>query len=184
MGTRILILGCVISLAGCRMYGSDDSADLIQARILASAQRLSADLAEAEGDLDALGRAAQEHAGLQPLVERYAATIAHHRNLSSEHARIASSLPQENNVLFSWVGPDRYRIVHAAYGGMIADRQILQDRYMSVLHDLEAALTGENAPVARERARYDVAPPLYARLAASTPQLDQILASVPSAVER
>ncbi len=180
----IPVIVCMVGLAGCRMYGAGDSADLVQARLQASEQRLGAELAERQDDTEALARAAELHPTLVPLAERFAAVVSEHGRLAAEHAELVASLPQQNNLLFAWVGPDRYRALHNAYGAVTADRQLLSDKYQDVLLDLEEALGDLTVPRSATLARYGVAPPFYARLSSTAPSLEKVLAIVAPAPEQ
>ncbi len=184
MRSVIPVIVCLVGLAGCRMYGASDSADLVQARLQASAQRLASELAERQDDTEAIARAAELHPTLAPLAERFAAVVSEHGRLAAQHAELVASLPQENNLLFAWVGPDRYRALHNAYGAVTADRQVLGDKYQDVLLDLEEALGDLTAPRAATLARYGVAPPFYARLISTAPSLEKVLAMVAPAAEQ
>lgn len=178
------VLVGLVGLAGCRMYGGGESADLLQARLQASVERLAAELADRQDDSEALARAASRHAVLSPLAERFAAVVAGHGQLVAEYEERVQTLPQSSNPLYAWVGPDRYRALHNAYGAVVADHGLLRDRYEDVLLDLEMAAGSLRASRAPGLARYGVAPPFYARLSSSGPSLEQVLTTVPPAAEQ
>lgn len=178
------VLVCMVGLAGCRMYGAADSAELVQARLQASVQRLAAELADRQDDSEALARAAEQHADLARLAERFASVVAGHGRLVAEYEGLVETLPKSNNLLFAWVGPDRYRALHNAYGAVLAERQLLGDKYEDVLLDLEMAVGSLRASRAPGLARYGVAPPFYVRLSLPAPSLEQVLAMVLPAAEQ
>ena len=179
-----LVLVCVVGLAGCRMYGTADSTELVQQRLQALVLRLAAEQADKQDASESLARAAEQHAALVPLAERFAALVAAHGRLVAEYEQRVEALPKGDNPLSAWVGPDAYRALHNAYGAVVADRQLLEDKYEDVLLDLEMAVGSPPASRAPGLARYGVAPAFYARLIPGAPSLEQVLAMVPPASER
>ena len=160
------VLLFVFVAAGCRTYGGYGSTEEMLEKIQQATQRFAEDYERAQGERDALRRAASKDASLAALAERFAAIVEHQgaaveaqRALAAEAAEHAGS-----NILFAWVGPDSYRKLHRTYGAIITDQQIVQDRYGEVLRDVKQAMGASSVLSVEEQGRYQVAPHFYKRL--------------------
>ena len=169
----VLIL---VVLAGCRMYGAGDGADAIEKKIGEAAEQSLTDYDRARADRDALLRAAEEDASLQALAEQYARIVELHFEVVERHLVAAKDAEGTDNLVFRWVGPDRYRRLHREYGGLITARQIVEDRYRELTEELQnlVALPSQSA----EDLRLQTAPHFYRR-AGVQPSISDILAARP-----
>ena len=160
------VLLLVVVASGCRTYGGYGSSEDMLEKIQQATQRFAEDYERAQGERDALQRAAGGDASLAPLAEQFAAVV------ESQGAAVAAqqALAQEaadrtgSNILFAWVGPDDYRWLHRAYGALISDQQIIQDRYGEVLRALKETVGMTAASTMEEEGRYQVTPHFYKRI--------------------
>ena len=149
--------------AGCRTYGGYGSAEDTLAKIQEATQRFAEDYQRAQGERDALQRAAAADPALAEVAERFAAVVEQQGAMVEEHRRTAEEASAGGNILFAWVGPDAYRRLHRTYGALISDQQIIQDRYAEVLGALEEAVGTATMMKTPEEGRYQVAPHFYNR---------------------
>ncbi len=170
-------------MAGCRSYGGYNSTVELHGKIQEATVNFAADYGRAQGEREALQRAAAADPALAPLAERFAAVVEQQGALVEEHEALAAEASASNNILFAWVGSDAYRRLHRTYGALISDQQIVQDRYVEVLRDLRQAVGAPPAPAAEEEGRYQIAPHFYKRIeyALSQSTVADILAQAVSA---
>ena len=150
--------------AGCRTYGGYDSAEKTLDEIREATERFAEDYERAQGERDALQRAAGNNPALGALAERFAAVVEHQGMVVEEHRTLAEEASAGGNILFAWVGPDSYRKLHRTYGAIISDQQVVHDRYAEVLRELQQAVGGEAPAMVREEGRYQVTPQFYKRI--------------------
>ena len=136
-----------------------------------------------QGERDALQRAARPRRQSAPLTEPTPPLTAQQGAIVEMQQAVAAEVDAGNNILFAWVGPDSYRELHRAYGALISDQQIVQDRYAEVLRDLQQAVGAAPAPTVQEEGRYQIAPHFYNRIeyALSQGTVADILAQAGSA---
>ena len=161
IGAMLLI---AFGVAGCRTYGGYGSSEDMLGKIQQATQRFAEDYERAQGERDALQRAAGDLPALAALAERFAAVVERQGALVEEHRTVAEQASAGGNILFAWVGPDTYRRLHRTYGALISDQQIVQDRYAEVLRDLQQAVGGAPTRTVQEEGRYQVAPHFYNRI--------------------
>ena len=120
------LIGAMLLLAfvltGCRTYGGYNSTVELHGMIQEVTVNFAADYGRAEGERDALRRAAAEDPALAPLAERFAAVVEQHGAVVEEHRALAEAASTSNNILFAWVGPDAYRSLHARSSIRLASR--------------------------------------------------------------
>lgn len=184
--TRLLgaMLLLMLVAAGCRTYGGYGSAEETLAKIQEATQRFAEDHERAQGERDALQRAATANPALAALAARFAAVVERQGALVEQHRVWAEEASAGGNILFAWVGPDAYRQLHRTYGALITDQQIVQDRYAEVLRGLQQAVGGTPARRVQEEGRYQIAPQFYDRIEYALDQrsVADILAQARSAV--
>ena len=155
------------------MYGSGDTSDILQRKIEGILQGMQADIVAAERDHAALEEASQGNAELLPLAQKQAALVEHHKQQVAASTEAAAGLPASGNVLFSWVGPDRYRAVHETLGGLVMDRDQVERAYRDLRRELASALGMRSD--SDVRMHYSVVPPFYARHGAPMTTIEQLL---------
>ena len=164
--TRLIgaMLLLTFAVGGCRTYGGYGSTEDMLGKIQQATQRFAEDYERAQGERDALQRAASDDPALVALAERFAAVVERQGALVEEHRALAEEASAGGNILFAWVGPDTYRQLHRTYGALITDQQIVQDRYGEVLRDLQQAVGAASALTVQEEGRYQIAPHFYNRI--------------------
>ena len=158
----VLLLALMTS--GCRTYGGYGSSEAMLGKIQQATQRFADEYQRAQGERDALQRAAGSNPALATVAERFAGVVEHQGMVVEEHQALAANASDGGNILFAWVGPDSYRTLHNTYGALLSDQQIVRDRYAEVLLDLQQAVSGTAAMMVPEEGRYQVAPHFYKRI--------------------
>ncbi len=184
MKARLLVV-LLVALGGCRMYGSQQSVASLEDAIRQEAVVWTAIRDGVKVEADALlGHAADDEV-LAPLAEHLQRLADDYEVMATKMVSDAESASEgggllRSNPLAAWVGPDRYRSLHRVYGAMVAQRQVLADRYEVLRSELQAHVMGTGAMGLQEVARYQVAPPFYRRLeyAAQRQEMNDLLAII------
>ena len=157
------------AMAGCRGYGGEMSREGLVEAIQQEASSLSLMRDEVRNGATTLASLSEMDAGLSPFSERLTALADQYDALVETHAASAAEAQTSGGVLrenplISWLGNDRYRELHRAYGAMIADRSVLSDRLALLGSDLREHTSGSTPPVPGEISRYQIVPQFYRKL--------------------
>ena len=161
------------------MYGDADTKAALEAQVAANAEQIMRESAVVQEDARKLDAAAELDEALASFSARSRAIAEAHAALTLRHSALVEALGSDpglmDNPLFAWVGTDRYRQLHRAFGAMTTERQALMDRRSMLARDLGEHVGIVIAVSKREVGRYQIVPQHYMR-SQTAPDLTDVLA--------
>ncbi|RMH63057.1 MAG: hypothetical protein D6685_08215 [Bacteroidetes bacterium] len=158
----LLLLFVIVS--GCRTYGGYGTEDATLAQIEQANEQFTAALSRAETEAQVLRAAVGRYPALAPVAAGYEETLARHRALIARHEALLEQAAATSG-LFAWIMQTRYRTISRIFGGLLAEQQVVYDRYLdayeSVARLVGAPVAWINAVTTSPRSRYYVVPPQY-----------------------
>jgi hypothetical protein len=157
--TGFLCLFLVSILAGCRSYGGHGSEQATRVELEIAVERFSARADRMRGDQRALADAAAENASLAVFAPRLARIIQAQEQTMARNLETVAALGASSN----------YRELHRAFGSILTEQQIVEDRYGRLLTEVQATVRSglSKSPTSR----YSLAPAFYARIEAELEHL-------------
>ena len=151
------------------MYGNDASTSALADALEQEASALTAVRDGVSVDAAAVEAVAAVHSSWAPYAASLADLAEDYNALAEEQGAVIAIFAERDgllydNIVMSWVGGDRYRDLHRAYGTMIAERRVLGERYERIRGDLQAHVTGQDAAALPESGRQQVVPAYFRKL--------------------
>ncbi len=164
----VALLGVV--LAGCRTYGEYGSTEETFEQILLANEAFAEGLQRARADLNLLEAVAAGDPVLQLAAEKYRTLLLNHEAILAENRELAAHFEEDDL--------DSYRDLHAAFGAILAEQDVIYGQY-AALREAIAELGDTPAPPDSlfnveprfTKVRYRYVPLYYQRVRNSTRQL-------------
>ena len=160
----LLLLIALLLVAGCRTYGAYDSTEKIALQIQEANQRFADQLERERADFVQLEAAARRNPALEPAALVYASAISLHEEMLERH-RAYEAEAREN------LGS--YRTQHRVYGAILAEQDVVYDRYAFALSLPARPDSLQEVPTGLVASRYHVVPPFYQRV--SVPSVRELV---------
>lgn len=159
----VAVCAGLLILAGCRTYGNDkyETGPKTYAALQQTVQQLEQELGRAKSDLRRLESAAETHAKLKPLAERYRSYVESHEAALKGHRDQAEQLSANS----------AYRTLHRSYGALVTDRRLLEKQYRRTVRAVWAAARDTTIPrrPAQDPSRYVIRPVNFPRVGGRGP---------------
>lgn len=134
----LFVLVALLVLSGCRTYGGYDTKAKNYEAIQDAVQSFEEELSRAQVDLQALEEAATsdtlEADTLQGLARRFQEHIDEHEALLETQRERVDRLDADT----------RYRTLQRAYGAMVKEQQIMEQKYQHVIQTVQATVHEED----------------------------------------
>lgn len=158
------LLGCMLALllvlSGCRTYGDYNNEALTFEQIREANRLFGEELERARSDLATLKQIETGNTMMQPGVEQFATTVLMHEVMQINHLRLAEEVDE-----------DDYREVHRLYGAIIAEQDIIRERYDHVLRGMVSLSDTTESQRLGAASFYQVAPQFYERMMAENQRM-------------
>lgn len=127
-------------LTGCRTYGGGGDPE-ITASLIKAADQVEVEGSILETEAMLLAQAAERHPELIPYSERMQQIVASYAETVTKQGKLVNHVVAiKDNPVTNWIGQDRYRALHRAYGAIISERRLGQSKRHILLADLEEQL--------------------------------------------
>lgn len=152
----VLLLAALVPLS-CRTYGGHGSEEAALRQIEAAHVEFERDLVRAKNDMRSVAEAADANASLGAIASRLEAVVLAHEAMLTHHATQVEEARHART----------YRKLNRTLGGIIADQDVVYERYRDILQlararrDTTAGRRGQSPSVIP---RYHVVPPYFERM--------------------
>ncbi len=158
-----LIIGLFV-FTGCRTYGGGTD-DQMAASLRTAYQQIDAEALILQSEAEMLAETAEVYPKLVPFSERMQKIATEYAEMIKKQKKmIDQAIAFQDNVVTNWVGKDRYRTLHRAFGAVISERELKLDKRYMLSVDLGEYLGVIERKTPSEEGRLQIRPQFYNQL--------------------